>query len=221
MSGDCMLFWSWSCVHTYFKKCHIYTHTYLIGCINQLNINIQRTLRSAGADKNLILCTGNFSLFVCRVLSAPGDTDVLLLTALLSVQPLWWTVVQQTCVALTIQLVLRQSLKDPIVRALSNYGNLINLFSSSPPTAFVLAWDLLRDLCEQHLIEGVRDRDGGAALFCWNLIYFQTDPENKIRPVMEHEGRVMLDFLSVNSTFICPNLSGAVRVANADCVKLE
>lgn len=59
----------------------------------------------------------------------------------------------------TIQLALRQSPKDPIVKGLSNYGNLINLFSSSPLTAFVSARDLLRDLCELHPIEGVCDED--------------------------------------------------------------
>lgn len=91
----------------------------------------------------------------------PGETDVLLLTALLSVWPLWRTAIQQTCTAWTIQLALRQSLKDPIVSALSNYGNLINLFCSSPLTAFVSAWDLLRDLCELHPIEGARDEDSG------------------------------------------------------------
>lgn len=99
------------------------------------------------------------------VFLAPGETDVPLLTALLSVRPLWWTAVQQTCAARTIQLALRQSLKDPIVRGLSNYGNLINLFSRSPLTAFVLAWDLLRDLCALHPIVGVRDEDSGMALF--------------------------------------------------------
>lgn len=123
-------------------------------------------------DKNLVLCTWNFPLFVC-VLLAPGETDVLLLTALLSVRPLSWTAVQQTCTARTIQLALRQSLKDPIVRGLSNYGNLINLFSSSPLTAFVLAWDLLRDLCELHPIVGVHDEDSGTALFSRNLLYFE------------------------------------------------
>lgn len=72
-----------------------------------------------------------------------------------------------------IQLALRQSLKDPIVRGLSNYGNLINLFSSSPLTAFVSAWDLLRDLCELHPIVGVRDEDSGLALFSRNQLYFE------------------------------------------------
>lgn len=78
----------------------------------------------------------NFPLLLWAFL-APGETDVPLLTALLSVRPLSWTAVQQTFRARTIQLALRQSLKDPIVRGLSNYGNLINLFSSSPLTAFV------------------------------------------------------------------------------------
>lgn len=104
---------------------------------------------------------------------APGETDVPLLTALLSVQPLWRTAVQQTCTARTIQLALRQSLKDPIVRGLSNYGNLINLFSSSPLTAFVSAWDLLRDLCELHPIVRVRDEDSGTDLFSRNRLYFE------------------------------------------------
>lgn len=108
---------------------------------------------------------------VC-VFLAPGETDVLLLTAVLSVRPLWWTAVRQTCAARTIQLALRQSLKDPIVRGLSNYGNLINLFSSSPLTAFVSAWDLLRDLCELHPIVGVRDEDSGTALFSRNQLFF-------------------------------------------------
>ena len=89
-------------------------------------------------------------------LLVPGETDVLLLTALLSVWALWRTAIQQTCVVWTIQLALRQSLKDPIVSALSNYGNLINLFCSRPLTAFVSAWDLLRDLCALHPIEGER-----------------------------------------------------------------
>lgn len=102
----------------------------------------------------------------------PGETDVLL-TALLSVWPLWWTAIQQTCTAWTIQLALRQSPKDPIVSALSNYGNLINLFCSSPLTAFVSAWDLLRDLCELHPFEGVRDEDSGSALFRRNWFFFE------------------------------------------------
>lgn len=83
--------------------------------------------------------------------------------SLLSVRPLWWTAVQQTCAARTIQLALRQRLKDPIVTGLSNYGNLINLFSSSPRTAFVSAWDLLRDLCELHPFVGIRDEESSAA----------------------------------------------------------
>lgn len=117
-------------------------------------------------------------------LSAPGETDVLLLTALLSVRPLWRTSVQQTRATRTIQLALRQSLKDPIVRGLSNYGNLINLFSSSPLTAFVSAWDLLRDLCELHPIVGVRDEDSGTALFSRNQLCFEEALKIKIRPLM-------------------------------------
>lgn len=70
-------------------------------------------------------------------------------------------------------MALRQSLKDPIVRSLSNYGNLINLFSSSPLTAFVSAWDLLRDLCELHPIVGVRDEDSGMALFSTSQLCFE------------------------------------------------
>lgn len=101
------------------------------------------------------------------------ETDVPLLTALLSVWPLWLTAVQQTYASWTIQLALRQSLKDLIVKGLSNYGNLINLFSSSPLTAFVSARDLLRDLCELHPIEGVRDEDSGRALCSTNQIYFE------------------------------------------------
>lgn len=89
----------------------------------------------------------------------------LCLTALLSVWPLWRTAIQQTCAARTIQLALRQRLKDPIVTSLSNYGNLINLFSSSPLTAFVSAWDLLRDLYELHPIVAARDQGSGTALF--------------------------------------------------------
>lgn len=107
------------------------------------------------------------------VFSSPGETDVLLLTALLSVQPLWWTSVQQTCAARTIQLAMRQSLKDPIVRGLSNYGNLINLFSSSSLTAFVSARDLLMDLCELHPIVGVRDEDSGTAPLRRNQLNFE------------------------------------------------
>lgn len=122
--------------------------------------------------RTVCVCIWNFPLCGC-VFVAPGETDVLLLTALLSVRPLWWMSVQQTCAARTIQLALRQSLKDPIVRGLSNYGNLINLFSSSPLTAFVSAWDLLRDLCELHPIVGVRDEDSGTALFSRIQIYFE------------------------------------------------
>lgn len=70
-------------------------------------------------------------------------------------------------------MALRQSLKDPIVRALSNYGNLINLFSSSLLTAFVSAWDLLRDLCELHPIVGVRDEDSGTAHFSRGQLSFE------------------------------------------------
>lgn len=70
-------------------------------------------------------------------------------------------------------MALRQSLKDPIVRGLSNYGNLINLFCSSPLTAFVSAWDLLRDLCELHLFVGVAAEDGGTALFSRNQFYIE------------------------------------------------
>lgn len=70
-------------------------------------------------------------------------------------------------------MALRQRLKDPIVSGLSNYGNLINLFCSSPLTAFVSAWDLLRDLCELHSVEGVRDEDSGTALFSRNQFYFE------------------------------------------------
>lgn len=116
------------------------------------------------------------------VLLAPGETDVLLLTALLSVGPLWRTALQQTCTARTIQLALRQSLKDPIVRGLSNYGNLINLFCSSPLTAFVSPWDLLRDLCELHPIEGVRDEDSGMALFSRNQPHF----EERLKLKLDH-----------------------------------
>lgn len=113
-----------------------------------------------------------FTVCVC-VFLAPGETDVLLLTALLSVRPLWRTAIQQTCTARTIQLALRQSLKDPIVRGLSNYGNLINLFCSSPLTAFVSAWDLLRDLCELHPFVGVRDEDSGTAPFSRDQFYIE------------------------------------------------
>lgn len=114
--------------------------------------------------KSACVCVGVCVIYVCAsCLLVPGETDVLLLTALLSVWPLWRTAIQQTCAAWTIQLALRQSLKDPIVSALSNYGNLINLFCSSPLTAFVSAWDLLRDLCELRPIEGARDE--GSALF--------------------------------------------------------
>ncbi len=120
--------------------------------------------------RTLCVCAWNFPLCVFL---APGETDVPLLTALLSVRPLWRMAVQQTCVAWTIQLALRQSLKDPIVRGLSNYGNLINLFSSSPLTAFVSAWDLLRDLCELHPIVGVRDEDSDTALFSRNQLHFE------------------------------------------------
>lgn len=81
--------------------------------------------------------------------------------------------IQQTCGARTIQLALRQSLKDPIVRGLSNYGNLINLFCSSPLTAFVSAWDLLRDLCEPHPFVGVHDEESAAALFSRNRFHFE------------------------------------------------
>lgn len=105
------------------------------------------------------------SHYVCVCVLGPRRDRCSLLTALLSVRPLWWTTIQQTCVDRTIQLALRQSLKDPIVRGLSNYGNLINLFSSSPLTAFVSAWDLLRDLCELHPIVGVCDGDSGTTLF--------------------------------------------------------
>lgn len=120
----------------------------------------------------LCVCTWSFPLFVC-VFLAPGGTDVPLLTALLSVRPLWSTAIQQTCAARTIQLALRQSLKDPIVRGLSNYGNLINLFSSSPLTAFVSPWDLLRDLCELQPIVRVRDEDSSMDLFRRNQLYFE------------------------------------------------
>lgn len=120
---------------------------------------------------------------VC-VFLAPGETDVLLLTALLSVRPLWRTAIQQTCTARTIQLALRQSLKDPIVRGLSNYGNLINLFCSSPLTAFVSAWDLLRDLCELHPFVGVRDEDSGTAPFSRDQFYIEEALKIKIRPLM-------------------------------------
>lgn len=107
------------------------------------------------------------------VFLAPRGTDVLLMIALLSMRPLWRMVVQQTCMARTIQLALRQRLKDPIVSGLSNYGNLINLFCSSLLTAFVSAWDLLRDLCELHSVEGVHDEDSGTALFSRNQFYFE------------------------------------------------
>lgn len=147
-------------------------------------------------DKNLVcVCTWNFPLCAC-VFSAPGETDVLLLTALLSVRPLWRTPVQQTCTARTIQLALRQSLKDPIVRSLSNYGNLINLFSSSPLTAFVSAWDLLRDLCELHPIVGVRDEDSGTALFSRSQLYFKEAPKIQIKPLKAQQEcvRFICDF---------------------------
>lgn len=125
------------------------------------------------ADEKVHVCVGvGVCVYVCAsCLLVPGETDVLLLTALLSVWPLWRTAIQQTCVAWTIQLALRQSLKDPIVSALSNYGNLINLFCSSPLTAFVSAWDLLRDLCELHPIEGASDE--GSALFRRNWLHFK------------------------------------------------
>lgn len=142
---------------------------------------------------------------VC-VFSAPGETDVPLLTALLSVRPLWRTAIQQTCAAWTIQLALRQSLKDPIVRGLSNYGNLINLFSSSPLTAFVSAWDLLGDLCELHPIVGVRDEDSGTALFSWNQLYF----EEALKLKLDHlclRGNVLSSFVS--SALKCANLPSA------------
>lgn len=122
--------------------------------------------------RTLCVCTWSFPLFVCAFL-APGETDVPLLTALLSVRPLWSVAIQQTCAARTIQLALRQSLKDPIVRGLSNYGNLINLFSSSPLTAFVSPWDLLRDLCELQPIVRVRDEDSSVDLFRGNQLYFE------------------------------------------------
>ena len=34
-------------------------------------------------------------------------------------------------------------------------------------------WDLLRDLCELHPIEGVRDEDSAMALFSRNQPYFE------------------------------------------------
>ena len=40
----------------------------------------------------------------------------------------------------------------------------MNLFSGSPLTAFVLAWDLSRNLCELYPFVGVRDEDSGRAL---------------------------------------------------------
>jgi len=66
------------------------------------------------------------------------------LVALLSVCPLLHSPSSRRPSGLTILLVLRQKLRDPIVRGLPNYGNLINLFKSSALTAFVLSWDLLR-----------------------------------------------------------------------------
>lgn len=89
----------------------------------------------------------------------PRGTDVPLWTALLSVRPLWQTSMQQARAAWTIALALRQRLKDPIVGGLSNYGNLINLFRSSPQRAFVRAWDLSREQRELHPFVGVRDED--------------------------------------------------------------
>lgn len=152
------------------------------------------------------------------VFSAPGETDVPLLTALLSVRPLWWTAVQQTCAARTIQLALRQSLKDPIVRGLSNYGNLINLFSSSPLTAFVLAWDLLRDLCELHPIVGVRDEDSGMALFSRSPLYF----EEALKLKLDHlwlTGSVLGLFVILDA-LKCTNISVyKVTESNIDWVK--
>lgn len=124
-------------------------------------------------DKNLVCMHMKLSIVCLYVFWAPGETDVPLLTALLSVRPLWWTAIQQTCVARTIQLALRQSLKDPIVRGLSNYGNLINLFCSSPLTAFVSVWDLLRDLCELCPFVAVLDEDSCTALFSRDKLYFE------------------------------------------------
>lgn len=153
-------------------------------------------------DKHLVCMHMKFSIVnvgVCaRVFSAPGETDVLLLTALLSVQPLWRMAVRQTCAARTIQLALRQSLKDPFVRGLSNYGNLINLFSSSPLTAFVSPLDLLRDLCELHPIEGVRDKDSGTNVFSREQLH----PEKALKLKLDHlwlKGSVL-------STFVLPAL---------------
>lgn len=50
------------------------------------------------------------------------------LVALLSVGPLLHSPSSRRPPGLTILLVLRQKLRDPIVRGLPNYGNLINLF---------------------------------------------------------------------------------------------
>lgn len=50
------------------------------------------------------------------------------MVALLSVGPLLHSPSSRRPPGLTILLVLRQKLRDPIVRGLPNYGNLINLF---------------------------------------------------------------------------------------------
>lgn len=76
---------------------------------------------------------------------AGRETDVSTGRLTVSVQPLLGGPVSRRPPGLTILLVLRQKLRDPIVRGLPNYGNLINLFSSSALTAFVPSWDLLRD----------------------------------------------------------------------------
>lgn len=130
-------------------------------------------------DKTLVLMHMKLPTVCVCVFLAPGETDVPLPTALLSVRPLWWTAVQQTCAARTIQLALRQSLKDPIVRGLSNYGNLINLFSSRLLTAFVSPWDLLRDQRELQPIVGVRDGESGLCLFSRKQHYFEEVPKLK------------------------------------------
>lgn len=143
---------------------------------------------------------------VC-VFLAPGGTYVLLLTALLSVRPLWWTAIQQTCGARTIQLALRQSLKDPIVRGLSNYGNLINLFCSSPLTAFVSAWDLLRDLCELHPFVGVRDEESATALFSRNRFHF------------EEVLKIKLDHLWLRGSVLGSFVVSALNCSSLPCAK--
>lgn len=108
--------------------------------------------------------------------------------------------------ARTIQLALRQSLKDSIVRGLSNYGNLINLFCSSPLTAFVSAWDLLRDLCELRLFVGVAAEDSGASLFTRNQLYVEEALKIKLAHLWLR-GSVLGSFvISAFSSAESPNL---------------